>query len=253
MDLPYRKHIRGENNQWVVLINGLFADQDSWNESLNFLNNYNVLTYNGRGQGDAPRLTESYTLGKQINDLIQLLNHTGLEKFILIGLSNGGRVAMKFASLFPNKVEKLIVSGTYGNLSPLLSLKINSWLEAHNKGGAQHRFDVAAPWIWSESVLEKNPDLISIYREKSKKSDEQNIVNLISGALTGNVDVGKIQMPTLLLAGKEDLLTPVTHHNELASKIPDAKLKVVKGGHACLIEYPSIVKETIIPFIEEIE
>lgn len=249
MILPNKTYIQNEDLPWVVLINGLFADLTSWNDSIELLNEYNVLTYNGRGQGEAPVLDHAYDLDEQVEDLYQLIQSKNLKKIALIGLSNGGRVALKFASQYPELVWALVPCDTYGNVSTLLKLKLESWLKAHHEGGATLRFDVATPWVWGESLIDKNPELVSHYRELSKKSNENNIINLIKGALTGEVNLKKIKAPTLLIVGDEDLLTPVTQHIKLKNEITNSVLSVVRGGHASLLENPNIITKDIIPFL----
>jgi 3-oxoadipate enol-lactonase len=251
MTLPFTKHISNSDAPWIVLINGLFTDQSSWDVALGELTGFNVLTYDGRGQGRGPVLLETYRLIDQVADLEELLTENSISRFSLIGLSNGGRVAMKYASLRPEQVESLVVCDSYGDLEPLISLKLNSWLKAHECGGNALRFEVSIPWVWGQSFLKSSPELIGYYREKSLEATDSNIKGLINGALSGGVDLKKIKAKTLFIVGEEDLLTPPSTQVQLSKEVEGSILKIVPGGHASIIEYPKSIKEVILPFLME--
>ncbi len=251
MGLPYTRHIHHKDTPWLVLINGLFTDQSSWDMALDDLSDFNILTYDGRGQGIAPDIESSYDLDEQVDDLLKVLMINDISRVGIIGLSNGGRVAMKFASLYPKRCDTLVICDSYGDLEPLLKTKLESWLKAHQQGGSELRFDVALPWVWGETFLKKRPDLVDYYRKRSKDAVDSNVIGLIKGALSGGVDLSKILTKTLFLVGEEDLLTPPNSQVILAREVTGAKLKVIPGGHASIIENPQSIKKVIIPFLRE--
>lgn len=251
MILPHTTYINDRNAPWIVLINGLFADQGSWEKTLKDLSQFNILTYDGRGQGKGPDLNNTYSLDKQVSDLYNLVESLGLKDLVLLGLSNGGRVALKFSEVHPRLVSSVIACDSYGSLNLSLKMKLSSWLEAHLEGGSTHRFNIAMPWVWGETFMEKNSDLIEVYREKSKAAIDSNIVGLLKGALEGEVDLRKITARTLFIVGDEDLLTPMSLQRKMAEQVKNSFLLEVRGGHASLIEHPENVKESILPFIKE--
>lgn len=250
MTLPFMKYIQNSKAPWVILINGLFTDQNSWDFTLKDLSKFNVLTYDGRGQGKGPLLEKTYELDDQVADLLELIKEHKIKRLSLIGLSNGGRVALKFASIYPDLVESLVVCDSYGDLEPLIKMKLESWLKAHEKGGNELRFDVSIPWVWGASFLKKKPELIEFYRQRSMTAKDSNIRGLLKGALSGSVDLSRIKAKTLFVVGEEDLLTPPQSHKELCKKVDNSKVEVVPGGHASIIENPENIKNIIIPFLE---
>lgn len=248
----------------LLLINGLLADYTSY-DSLAFLarESFHVLRYNTCGQVlvsstdiDAQK---SYGLMDHINLLKKVLAHHQIQTPIyLCGLSNGGRIALKFAELFPEKVVKVAAFDTYDRITPMLALKLNAWKEAHEIGGPVLRFDVSSPWIWGESFFHEKKDFILSFREKiqlgllAQKSME--VSALINGAIkdtddSDRIDLTKIQCPVLLGVGKEDLLTTTNLHLEMAKKLKHGQLiEIENTGHASLVENPMIMKKHILPF-----
>jgi 3-oxoadipate enol-lactonase len=166
-----------------------------------------------------------------------------------VGLSNGGRIAMEFSVRHPDKVKALVAMDTYDEPTPLLKAKLNSWKVAHEVGGPLHRFDIATPWIWGEEVFNSKHELLLSYREKASTLRPHVVKALIDGALQTTIDITKINTPTLLVVGEEDLLTPPFNHQKMVKKIPHGKLVIVPGGHASVIERPNIMEKYVLPWL----
>lgn len=253
MQLNYKvENINDNRKPWLVLINGLFAGLQSWDSSVEELtNDFRVLRYDCRGQGSSPRPPGPYTLVDHVNDLHKLLHNLRIEQCFLLGISNGGRIAMQFSKLFPEKVIAQVIADSYAKPSKLLKLKLQSWKDANQIGGGALRFKVAAPWIWGETFLSQNSELFEFYRQNANKEKSEVIEALIDGALAGDIHLEDESTPTLMLAGDEDLLTPVSLHQKMISYYRDGKFEIVKGGHASLLEYPESIKERVIPYMKE--
>ena len=254
MELHYKiDNINDEHKPWLVLINGLFASLESWDSVVEILcEDFRLLRFDGRGQGQSPRPLGPYYLNDQVNDLKKLLESVGIQQAFFLGLSNGGRVALEFASRYPAHSIAIAASDTYERVSPLLRAKLNSWLEANRVGGPTHRFDVATPWVWGESIIEKKPEIIEYYRLNAHKEKLHVIEGLICGALQSkDIVLEEIQCPTLLSVGEEDLLTPPFMHKKMLTKLPQGELVIVPGGHASLLEEPASIEKVIIPYFKQ--
>lgn len=242
-----------ENRPWLVLVNGLFAPLESWGETVAELSkNFRVLCYDGPGQGKGPKWDGVYSLDKLTHYLKELLDLLSIDKCSFVGISNGGRIALNFASLFPERVEAIVAADTYAQASELLKRKLNSWLQANRIGGPTHRFDVATPWIWGESIVNERPELLDFYRERAGLADNEVIEGLILGAMEEkSIDLNSISCPILYMAGKEDVLTPPFIHQKMAEQSRRARFIEVAGGHASLLEYPKTMKEVVTPWLKE--
>ncbi|MCB9063358.1 MAG: alpha/beta hydrolase [Halobacteriovoraceae bacterium] len=237
----------------ITLINGLFVGKESWKDIVPaFSDRYRIVLYDGRCQGINQGWNEDFTLQDLTHDLLEILNYANVEKTLLLGLSNGGRVALKFAELFPQRVSSVFACDTYANLTPLLKMKLCSWLLANQIGGPLHRFDVATPWIWGESTLQKSENIILKYRENARKISKKAARLLINSALSGNINLGKINRPVYLFFGKEDLLTPQSYHQDIANRLLHSVVFELDGGHASLIEYPNQAYTILRPLVDKI-
>jgi 3-oxoadipate enol-lactonase len=239
-----------ENAQWVVLINGLFADLESYNLVVNFLSDdFHILRYDCRGQGQSPKPEGIYSLNDHVCDLDALLAELQIYSAHLIGLSNGGRIALEFARRNPALITSVVACDTYDKPSELLKLKLGSWLKAYELGGAYHRFDVATPWIWGESVIQSKPELVETYRKQATKLESHVLKGLVLGAMEGEIELCEVLCPVLFIAGREDVLTPPYLHEDMKKRCKKGKFRIVQGGHASILEYPQTIKTEVLPFL----
>jgi 3-oxoadipate enol-lactonase len=228
----------------------LFADLTSFDKAAFYLHSkFEVLRYDCRGQGTSPKPNSVYTLDEHVLDLEDLLLRLEIKNPILIGLSNGGRIVLEYARRFKN-VRAVVACNTYDCPSPLLKAKLKSWLVAHEESGPLHRFDIATPWIWGEETFTEREELILSYRDKAGLTLDHVVKNLILGALETDIDISEINCPVLLIAGEEDLLTPVFYHETMLRKLKFGEMKMVKSGHASLLEKPMIMDKVILPWLE---
>ena len=120
----------------IVFLNGLFQGTDKWVPILPFLKNYQALTYDMRGQGKSEGFEdEAFTADKHCQDLRALIDHLGFDSFSLVGLSNGGIVAQKFAIDGHARLKSLFLACTTAWLDTAVRAKVESWKMAVETGG----------------------------------------------------------------------------------------------------------------------
>lgn len=246
-----------ESANWLILVNGLFATLESYNDVVHQLGDeFHILRYDCRGQGKSPRPEGIYSLENHVTDLHDLVEELDIINFSMIGLSNGARIALEYSRRHPARVSGVVACDTYDKPSELLKLKLQSWLKAFEEGGAYHRFDVATPWIWGETVVNKRPELVAAYRERAEELEEKVLRGLVLGAMEGDIRLEDIQCPIYFIAGKEDVLTPPYLHEKMLSSCRESsykhRLRIVAGGHASILEFPQTVKTEIVPFLRSL-
>jgi esterase len=95
--------------QPLVLLHGLFGSGDNWGTiAKHFSLHYQVISVDLRNHGRSPH-SDANTYTDMANDLLELCETLGLDRIHLLGHSMGGKVAMQFATQYPDKVEKLLV------------------------------------------------------------------------------------------------------------------------------------------------
>jgi pimeloyl-ACP methyl ester carboxylesterase len=95
--------------QPLILLHGLFGSGDNWGTvAKHFSQHYQVISVDLRNHGRSPH-SDSQTYTEMADDLLELCDALGLDRIHLVGHSLGGKVAMQFATQYPDKLEKLIV------------------------------------------------------------------------------------------------------------------------------------------------
>lgn len=244
-----------EQGEPLVFINGLLADTTAWAFQLPaFTDHFRVLLYDCRGQGKSDKPAGPYPPSDHIQDLLALLDALNVEQPYVVGLSNGGAIAMTFAARHPHRVNRLVLSDTYAAVDDILQAKVAGWLKALETGGPVARFDAAIPWIWGNDFLAKNGPVVEGLRKKAAQGDIDAIRSLIIGSKEHDMHshLTAITAPTLVMVGEEDLLTPPWYARALAAAIPNASLALIPGaGHAPTIERPILFNALVRAFLTQ--
>ncbi len=113
IDINYEDHGAGDP---LILVHGYSASVDMWRDQLPaFTAKYRVVTYDLRGHGasTAPADMESYSLARDyVADHVALMDHLGIDRAYIGGLSMGGMIAQEFALRYPNRVKALLLFDT---------------------------------------------------------------------------------------------------------------------------------------------
>lgn len=245
-----------ETGAVLVLINGLLTDLSSWNSHLpSFTDRFRVLTYDCRGQGESDKPTDgAYTSAQHAADLRGLLDALGVSEAAMLGVSNGGCIALEFATRWPERVRALVLANTYGRADTALQVKLNSWLAGMAAGGSPLRFDVATPWVWGATFLNNNFEALKPFREKGLTLPVHAVRNLILGGMEMDLleAAANITCPTLLLAGDEDVLTPLSYTHELQRRIVGSRIQMLeKAGHCMFLEQADRFARVAADFLQE--
>ena len=222
----------------IIILHGWTKNLDKWNDFIKELDKKKMEYDFPKIPGLTKTLDKVWTLQDYVS---WLKNIVGDEKVILIGHSNGGRIAIAFTNQYPQKVEKLILIDSAGIYHNELPLKIKRIVfKTIAKIGKK---------ITPSKIL-KNL-LYKVAQESDYKDLEENtkqtMINLISSDLKSILN--QIKIPTLIIWGKEDKITPLSDGILMNSLIKNSKLSIVEGKHSPYFTNPTEVAEIIYEFI----
>lgn len=245
-----------ESGPVLVLINGLLTDLTSWAGHLPaYTDAFRVLTYDCRGQGCTDKPDDGpYLPAQHAADLKGLLDALDVRAAALLGVSNGGCIALQFAARWPERVRALVLANAFGQADVAMQRKLASWLSAMELGGGPARFDVSSPWIWGATFLNRNFDALLPWREKGSTIPPHAAQHLIEGAMAQDVlaEVANISCPTLLMTGDEDVLTPRQYSHELQQRISGSKVVMLEpAGHAMFLEQTAQFVAVAVGFLRQ--
>lgn len=210
----------------VVLLHGWTADATEWLPVARRLaKSRRVVLPEHRGHGRSELPSDGrFTIEKMARDLAALLDKLAISKCVLGGHSMGGMVAQRFALMFPDRVERLILSATSGKVvdGPKMVLLTGfNWLLL--------RLTIKAMAVNIRLAYHKaTPEIVA----KHLATDPRTIRGAYGALLRHNSlkELGRIRVPTLVLAGTKDRLLPWRMGKKLANGIPGAKWAVIEGG-----------------------
>jgi len=238
----------------VLILHGWGGSSDSWLEVQKFLadENYTVIV------PDFPGFGKSITPGQawSIKEYIEWLNnfikeirtfHSFEEPFFLIGHSFGGRVAIRFAGLYPQRLKKLILCDSAGIKSEP-DLKARIIFSLSKIGNAVFspqilvRFKDALRNVFYFFI--RNRDYV-----KAEGTMKETMKKVISEDLLS--DLSNIQASTLVVWGKKDKIVPVKYAYVFEEKIKDCRLELLPEiGHSPHLEVPKKLSQIIIYFLK---
>lgn len=236
----------------IIILHGWGSSAVAWEKTKKLLENagYSVLVPDLPGFGKEPPPKIPWTVSDYVEWVLD--KFAQLDKFILIGHSFGGRIAIKLAAKYPQKVEKLVLTGAAG--IRFISLKERIKITLFLLGSKIFNFlFYLPPFNLLKALIRK----ISYYLLGAK-----DYVGLRNGTVKGTfkkvinedlIDIlEKINIPTYLLWGKDDLMIPSKHAYIMAKKIPGAKLEIIeKVGHRLPYGQPEIFVEKVVKFLND--
>ncbi|TAD94726.1 MAG: alpha/beta hydrolase [Bacteroidetes bacterium] len=240
-----------QNNQYqtVVFLNGLSQSTLSWKSYAEKLHkNFNVLLVDSIFQGQSDKTGESRSFDQHAADLKSLLDALGLQKIHLIGISYGGAVAMRLMANHTDFVQKAVLMSTFAHKTSYFEQVGYGWQKAVQAGGYPLMFDVMLPMVLGKFYVE-NP-LIPLESMRNFRSGINENADALVKLMQATSESGdyrpnlrKIKIPTLIIHGKDDILTTPEMGKEIAKALENSEFVLLKQkGHTLNVE---AIEETI--------
>lgn len=215
----------GDGEKTIVFIHGLSDSLEYWARiSSQLSEEYKILRYDLRGHGKTE--FSGFTMDDLADDLYELMQSLNIEKASLIGLSLGGNVALKFAVKYPNLAENLVIMSSFSEVDDNLKSKFIEFRNAIDIGFMEF-FDVIIKYVLSQDIIDKNYDALQANKEVlAESANLDGIKNGIEIGMEFNVtdELNKINVPALILAGRDDEISTNELQYILNDNIKDSQL-----------------------------
>lgn len=232
----------------VLLSNSLGTSLEMWDEQVAPLTEHvRVLRYDHRGHGDSPAPPGPYSIADLGGDVLELLDHLGLERVSVVGLSLGGMVGMWLGAHQPERVERLVLCST----APILGPRDN-WasraVQVRAEGTVSLLPALFERWFTARSRAER-PDLIDRFTEMLSRADDEGYASCCAAvaSMDQRNELSRITAPTLLVFGAEDHVTPPEVGEALRQGIAESGLVVLpRAAHIVNVEQPAAFTRALI-------
>lgn len=235
----------------LVLSHSIGTDLGMWAPQVeDLLPHFQVLRYDGRGHGasDAPK--GEYSVERLGRDLIGLLDALNVSKFAFCGLSMGGAIGQWLALNAPDRVRGLVLANTSPQFGPRTNWE--SRMQTVAEKGMAGIAEVAMPRFFSSETLARGD--VHVNAVKSVLLGTNPVGYSGCCAALRDFDctqsVGKIRIPTLVIAGDRDVSTPWEGHGQiLAHSIPGARALRLLAAHLSNLERPRSFTAALLDFL----
>jgi 3-oxoadipate enol-lactonase len=253
VELNYR--LEGDGEQTIVLINGLADDLETWVFQVDALlgAGYRVLRFDNRGIGSSGTPDGPYTTAQMAQDAKALVDELGISDFHLLGVSMGGMIAQEYALANPGDLRSLTLACTYAAPGPFCSRMFAMWADMAPVNGVPFIMRDVALWAFTVPFFEEREAEAEEFEGEMAQLAmpvEAYLAQLASIRTHDTTDrLGRITVPTLVLAGEEDILIPVRLSRRLHDAIAGSEWAQTPGGHACLWEHPEPFNQAVLGFL----
>jgi len=222
----------------LILIHGAGGSHLHWPAALRRMPGATVyavdLPGHGRSEGPGREHIEDY-----VADIVRFMDAVGVSRGVLVGHSMGGAIAQMTALMAPERVAGLVLVGTGARLRVAPAL-LDGILQ-----DARGTLDLIAEWAWGP---EADPTLVARGRQMMARVHPQVVWGDFAACDRFDVRerIGEITVPTLVITGSEDRMTPPKFGQWLAERIPGARCVLVEGaGHMVMLEKPDQVASAV--------
>lgn len=253
IEVAYDEGGRGEA---FVLLHGFPFDRSMWREQSEFLSaSFRVIAPDLRGLGETPLGdVDAATMDEMAEDLAALLDALNVERTVLGGLSMGGYVAFEFVRRFPGRVRALVLADT----RPQADDDDGRRAREENaqkvlREGMRPLVDSMLPKLLSASTRERRADVVERVSAMMLAVRPEGAAAALRGMAVRRDQtelLSRIDVPTLVLVGTEDAITPPSDAEAIAAKIRGARLVRVEGAaHLSNVERPEEFNRALSDFV----
>lgn len=235
----------------LLLSNSIGTDLHMWDGQVAALaRHFRVLRYDARGHGASDAPPAPYSLDRLGRDVVELLDALSLPRVHVLGLSLGGFVAQWLGVHVPDRIDRLVLAHTAAWLGPpgRWDPAIADVLAAPDMTATADTF--LRNWF-PAPMLERRDPVVEPFRRTLLATARDGIAG--SWAAIRDADLRRtlalVPRPTLVIAGEHDTVTTPAHAEEIASRVPGARLHVLPAVHLSNVEHPDAFVALVTAFL----
>ncbi|MCR4268357.1 3-oxoadipate enol-lactonase [Nitratireductor sp. ZSWI3] len=235
----------------LVFSNSLGTDFRIWSAvAARLERDHRIVLYDKRGHGLSEATSQPYAMTDHVDDLAALLDHLGIARAAVVGLSVGGMIAQGLATLRPDLVTALVLCDTAHRIGT--DDLWNSRIEAVNAEGIAAIADgILQRWFTPAYRSPDNADFVG-YTAMLTRTTVDGYAGTCAALRDADLteSTRALKLPALCIVGDHDGATPPDLVRQLADLIDGAEYEVVKdAGHLPCIEQPAITAGLIADFL----
>jgi pimeloyl-ACP methyl ester carboxylesterase len=245
---------KGAGKSVITFINGTLQTTVYWKAIAKHLTHkYQLLLYDGRGQGETELGQRPLSLESHCDDLLELLSELEIYQTHLIGISHGARVALEFANKHPELVARIVLCSLSTQSTFRAKMIVRSWYEILQRHSLDAMVWAAVPHVFGHHYLRGNTKILERIVKTIVRRNKTESLRAHLEAMRRYPPVVKTlrKSPFLLLVltGEDDPLVTKEGAQEIA-RICGGRYEQIAGvGHSIPAEAQASFLELVVPFL----
>jgi len=239
----------------ILFLHGFPFNKSMWEEQLDFLKeSHRLISIDIRSFGQSQDNHIETSINLFANDLIEFMNVLQLKKVIICGLSMGGFIALNAVKKYPKRFSALILCDTQCAADTIeqKTKRLETIKEIETNGITNFTAKFLKAIFHEDSIANK----IGLVSKIEADILANNPAVIIGGlkALASRTEtcsnMNKIEIPTLIICGREDQVTPLSESEFMHINIKNSSLKIIENaGHLSNLEQPEAFNAELLEFL----
>jgi len=235
----------------LMLSNSLGTTLHMWQAQVKpFTQRFRLIRYDCRGHGKSAVPPGPYAMERLGRDVLGILDRLGIATIDWCGLSMGGMIGQWLGANAPSRIRRLVLANTccyYPVKAPW-----NERIALVRESGLAPIADAMMGRWFSKGFIEREPATVARMKEMMLATPAAGYIANCEAVrdMDHRDNLGRIKAPTLIVAGRHDMATPVEAAEYIRARIPGAALTLVDAGHLSNIEQASDFTAEVLGFLE---
>lgn len=235
----------------LVFANSLGADHTMWDPQVPALSkHFRVIRYDARGHGESAVTPGPYSVERLGRDVVALLDHLRIERAAFCGLSLGGLTGQWLGVHAGNRLTRLVLANTAPKIGAADAW--NQRIAAVNAGGVTAIADAVLARWFTPAFRDREPWIALRMKAMMERQPAPGYVAQCAAVRDhdARADLGRIAVPTLVIAGTHDASAPAADGRFLAQHVPGARYVELDAAHISNVEAAAAFDAALLSFLQ---
>ena len=239
----------------LLLVHGYPFNRSLWVEQLDALSKaFRVITPDLRGFGESDISGGESTMNRMAQDVVRLMDALEISSAIVGGLSMGGYVVLAFYKQFASRVRGLVLADTRAQADTEEAKQVRTQqAEQILASGMASITDAMLPKLLTPETVSKRPEVVKRIRDMMLKTKPSGAAAGLRGMAEREYHTAllpRISVPTLILVGRDDPITPLQDSEKMHDTIAGSRLVVIENAsHVSNIEQSAVFNAALSSFL----
>lgn len=211
-----------------------------------FAKHYTVYMFSRR-----QNLQMGCTTRELAQDQIEAMDVLGIRQADLAGISMGGMLSQQLASLYPERIRRLVLVVTCCEPNPIITKSVNEWMDCARSGDHTALMESNVRLIYTDAYYRRNKWLVPVMGLLTKPKSYDRFLIQANACLHHNAreQLCRIQAETLVVGGEKDAALGGDASRVLAANIPNARLVMYPEGAHGLYDEEKGFRKLVLDFL----